>query len=67
MSGQNVHEVRFAKNGLIVMGNESNGISEVVDKRVSQRISIPKYGHAESLNVGVATAVICDNALRGQS
>jgi RNA methyltransferase, TrmH family len=46
------------------MGNESNGISPAVERLVSQRITIQRYGGAESLNVGIATAIICDNIRR---
>lgn len=59
-----VHELRFAPGGYLVMGNESNGIGPAVEKFVSQKITIPRYGGAESLNVGIATAVICDNLRR---
>lgn len=64
MEGENVHSVSFDRAGLIVMGNESNGISKSVQKLVNQRITIPRFGEAESLNVAIATAVICDNLRR---
>jgi TrmH family RNA methyltransferase len=51
---------------LLVIGNESRGISEDVARLVTQRITIPKYGRAESLNAGIATAVILDNLRRNQ-
>ncbi|MEM6525010.1 MAG: RNA methyltransferase [Bacteroidota bacterium] len=64
MEGDSVHKIEFRERGLIVMGNESNGISDELSPLISKRISIPRYGQAESLNVGVATAVICDNLRR---
>ncbi|MFC5407738.1 TrmH family RNA methyltransferase [Larkinella bovis] len=64
LDGTNVHTHRFGPSGYIVMGNEANGISEDVERFVSQRITIPRFGGAESLNVGIATAVICDNLRR---
>ena len=64
MEGDDVHGIRFTDSGVIVLGNESNGISFEVSQLVTHRISIPRYGHAESLNVGAATAVICDNLVR---
>lgn len=64
LDGDDVHNVRFEKNGFIVIGNESNGIGQDLDTLVTHRISIPRYGHAESLNAAVATAVICDNLRR---
>lgn len=64
LDGENVHHTNFEKAGLIVIGNEANGISEAVEKLVSKRITIPRFGQAESLNAGIATAIICDNVLR---
>jgi TrmH family RNA methyltransferase len=46
------------------MGNESNGISREVEKWVSRKVTIPGYGQAESLNVAIATAILCDNFKR---
>ena len=49
--------------GVIVMGNEGNGISPEVGRLVSHRLAIPSYPPGaptcESLNVGVATAIVC--------
>ena len=64
LDGTDVHAVPFGQMGYIVMGNESNGISQEVGHRVGKKITIPRYGGAESLNVGIATAVICDNLRR---
>jgi len=60
MNGQSLHETSFKKGGILVMGNESIGISPEVENLITSKITIPRYGHAESLNVGIATAVICD-------
>ena len=46
------------------LGNEANGISDAVAACVSQRVTIPAFGDAESLNVGIACAVIVDNLKR---
>ena len=67
LDGQNVHQLRFAPGGLIVVGNESSGISNEIAKFVTQRITIPKFGHAESLNASIATGVILDNLRRVES
>ncbi|WP_304517246.1 TrmH family RNA methyltransferase [Cecembia rubra] len=64
LEGENIYNVNFGQGGIILMGNESNGISQEVSRFVSQKISIPKFGHAESLNVAIATSVICDNMRR---
>lgn len=65
LDGTDVHATRFGKGGIIVIGNESHGISEAVARRVTHRITIPRYGKAESLNASVATAVVLDNLRRG--
>lgn len=61
MNGESVHSFKFPKSGILVMGNESNGISKDVEKMVTQKITIPSFGKAESLNVAIATSVIMDN------
>ncbi|MEM6840924.1 MAG: RNA methyltransferase [Bacteroidota bacterium] len=65
--GVSVHELNFAKQGLIVLGNESEGISPEVADCVTQAVHIPCFGEAESLNVSMATAIICDNLRRSTS
>ncbi len=65
MEGESVHKVNFGKGGLIVIGNEAHGISVELEKLVSKKINIPRYGKAESLNAAIAAAVICDNLRRG--
>lgn len=65
MQGENVHHFEFPESGLILIGNESTGIRESLEKFVDRKLSIPRFGKAESLNAGIATAVICDNLRRG--
>ncbi len=64
LDGHDVHQHNFGKGGVIVMGNEARGISAPVEELVTDRITIPRYGHAESLNAAIATAIICDNVRR---
>ncbi|MBP6387228.1 MAG: hypothetical protein KA313_10820 [Pseudarcicella sp.] len=45
----------------------SKGISADLEKYITHKITIPAFGKAESLNVGVATAIICDNFKRCSS
>lgn len=65
LEGKNIHQTTFAEAGYIVMGNESNGISPIVETFITQKITIPRFGSAESLNVGIAAAVVLDNWRRG--
>ncbi len=63
LSGNNLYELSkdAILPGFIVMGNESNGIQEVLLKLPHTKITIPKKGQAESLNVGIATGIICSH------
>ncbi len=62
--GKDVHHFPFSTGGYLIMGNESVGLSEGLEKFITEKISIPSYGSAESLNVAIATAIICDNLKR---
>ena len=64
LNHENLHQFNFPDAGYIVLGNESNGIGEVVEKFVTDKVTIPRFGHAESLNVGIATAIVLDNLMR---
>ncbi|MEY4540984.1 MAG: hypothetical protein RLZZ306_2741, partial [Bacteroidota bacterium] len=61
LDGENIHQTKFASSGYIVIGNEANGISKEITKLITHKITIPKFGGAESLNAGIATAVVLDN------
>ncbi len=63
--GISVHDFAPSRpGGIIVLGNESVGIQAALGSSISEYLHIPRYGRAESLNVGVATAIICDNIMR---
>jgi RNA methyltransferase, TrmH family len=65
LGGQDVHTLSAGTQaGYVVMGNEANGIGPALEPLITQRITIPRYGAAESLNVGIATAVVLDNLRR---
>lgn len=64
LNGEDVHTLNFGKGGLILIGNESRGIAPELEQFVTNKITIPRYGEAESLNAGIATAVILDNVRR---
>jgi len=63
LEGENLYQCELTENGLIVMGNEGNGISDDVSHQIPRKISIPSFPAgeitSESLNVAVATSVIC--------
>nr|WKN39588.1 RNA methyltransferase [Tunicatimonas sp. TK19036] len=62
--GDSVYQADFAPRGFIVLGNESEGMRPDTIQYIKQAIHIPEFGEAESLNVGVAAAVVCDNMRR---
>lgn len=65
LGGESVHQLRLPQSGgFIVLGNEANGISAAVGQHISRKVTIPAFGQAESLNVGIACAIICDNLRR---
>ena len=64
LGGENIHKLQNPAPGVLLMGNESKGISPLLEKKVSQKITIPGSGNAESLNVAIATAILCDNFSR---
>jgi TrmH family RNA methyltransferase len=68
LDGDNIYEQPLTRNGLIIMGNEGNGISPAIRSKVNRRLLIPSYPPdrptAESLNVAVATALVCSEFRR---
>jgi len=64
LDGQSVHSTKFSGQGVLLMGSESHGIREQCAKLVSDKITIPAFGEAESLNVAMATGIILDNFKR---
>ena len=68
LEGENIYNAQLDKSGIIVMGNEGQGISAEVAATVSHKLLIPPYPAdrcgSESLNVAVATAVICSEFRR---
>lgn len=68
MEGPNIYTEKLPKSALLVMGNEGNGIRNEVKVMINKTISIPNFSFtptkAESLNVSVATAIICSEFKR---
>lgn len=61
MDGDNVYDMGLPSSGILVLGNEANGISKQVEAQITHRISIPRFGNlqtTESLNVATATAIL---------
>lgn len=63
LDGECMYEHKLSNNGIIVMGNEGNGIRSEIESLISNKLYIPNYPSeretSESLNVAIATAIIC--------
>jgi TrmH family RNA methyltransferase len=59
LNGENIYRTNFGTEGLIVMGNEGNGMRPEIERLIDKAVTIPRAGGAESLNVGIATALFC--------
>ena len=67
LDGDDIYQQPLSQEGIIVMGNEGNGISESVRQRVTHRLLIPNFHQGESvesLNVAIATAITCSEFRR---
>jgi len=67
LDGNDIYRESLSPNGLIVMGNEGNGLSAEVRRRLTHLLLIPAFSRvhgAESLNVAIATAIVCSEFRR---
>lgn len=61
MDGEDIYNSEITNEGIIILGNEANGISKEIEELVTKRITIPRFGNlqqTESLNVATATAIV---------
>ena len=70
LDGENMYTKELTNNGIIVMGNEGKGIRPQIEQLINQKLYIPSFPAdretSESLNVAIATAVICAEFRRRQ-
>ncbi len=67
MEGESLYETSFEEDGILVLGNEANGISDQIRSLVFKELSIPQFGssqNTESLNVAMATAIFLSEMKR---
>lgn len=67
MDGDSIYDVQLPQKGVLVMGNEANGVSDEVGSYITAKISIPQFGGSttESLNVATATGILLNEIRRG--
>jgi TrmH family RNA methyltransferase len=63
LAGRNIYSEALSRTGVIIMGNEGNGIRPAIEALVTTKLLIPSYPAdretSESLNVAIATAIVC--------
>jgi TrmH family RNA methyltransferase len=64
LDGKSIYETDFGHQGIILLGNEGNGISEDLIEKINYPITIPRYGKAESLNVAISASIFCSELRR---
>jgi TrmH family RNA methyltransferase len=64
LQGDNVYALDLVPRGVIILGSESHGLSPEVHELVTKEIMIPRFGGGDSLNVALATAIICSEFKR---
>jgi TrmH family RNA methyltransferase len=68
LEGKNIYQQTLTSNGIIVLGNEGNGISEPISRLVTKKLFIPCFSNhenkPESLNVAIAAAICCSEFRR---
>jgi TrmH family RNA methyltransferase len=70
MDGENIYAKKLPQEGIIILGNEANGISAEIESLCTERIAIPRFGdlqQTESLNVATAGAIILSEFRRNFS
>jgi TrmH family RNA methyltransferase len=66
LEGQNIHKGSLPKEGILVIGNEGHGVNGFIVSKAKHKLTIPKYGGAESLNAAISTAIILDNLIKSK-
>ena len=64
INGESLYKHAIQKKSIIVFGNEANGISKHIERLSEQQIKIPKFGHAESLNVTTSVGIVVNEIKR---
>lgn len=59
LEGTRIDRLRPTSDAVVVIGSEGRGLSQAVEACITERITIPRHGHAESLNAAVAAGIVC--------
>ena len=64
LEGESMYKTDWETEGLVILGNEGQGISDEVKTFITKPVTIPRVGAAESLNVAISAAIICADISR---
>ena len=64
LDGKSIYETDFGQAGIVLLGNEGNGISKELLEKINYPITIPRFGKAESLNVAISASIFCSELRR---
>jgi TrmH family RNA methyltransferase len=68
LEGNSVYDIDFSdKEGILILGNEGRGISPELKEYITDPITIPQFGKAESLNVAVSAGILCSEIKRNSA
>lgn len=59
LNGSSLYQTDFDHEGILILGNEGNGIRPELAKHIRFPVTIPRFGNAESLNVAISAAIFC--------
>jgi len=64
LNGNSLYETHWGSEGIVILGNEGQGVSPEIIKLINHPVTIPRVGEAESLNVAVSAAIFCADIRR---
>jgi len=64
LNGNSLYETQWGSQGIVILGNEGQGVSAEIVKLIDHPVTIPRVGEAESLNVAVSAAIFCADIRR---
>lgn len=64
LNGKSIYQTNFGTEGIVILGNEGNGIRPDIIKHIAYPVTIPRFGAAESLNVATSASIFCSELRR---
>lgn len=64
LDGKSIYETDFGREGIILLGNEGNGVKTELIQQIKYPVTIPRFGKAESLNVAISASIFCSELRR---